>query len=291
MIWVRGAIVADDELTISVLDSTFEHGLGLFETFRTWSGHATLLPRHLDRMTHAAAALGLPLDPAELPDAAAVAALLRADGRAGDAVLRITMSGGTPEGGRSVVWMRSAPLPTPVEGGYRLGRPWGAEYGDEMAAYKSLNYWRRRRAYEQARAEGFDEILVLTDDLQVREGSRTNVFVVKDGVVLTPVQSRGLVDHHHSEAIGRQSIERPIVPGIMRGLILERARCLGIEVREVNLSETALRRADEVFLTNSVRGIIPVRSWLERQYPAPGPLTRRLWDDARAWLESGGAIP
>ncbi len=77
MIWVRGQIVADEAVTISVLDRTFEHGLGLFETFRTWNGHPTLLPRHLDRLTCSAGELGLPLDRADLPDPTAVADLLR----------------------------------------------------------------------------------------------------------------------------------------------------------------------------------------------------------------------
>src|SRR5215210_1623114 len=114
MIWVGGRIVPEDELKVSVLDRTFEHGLGLFETLRTWNGHPTLLDRHLARMTRSARELGLPLDPAALPDAGAVAALLEACGVAGDATLRITMSGGLSQAGGSVVWMRSAPLPPPT---------------------------------------------------------------------------------------------------------------------------------------------------------------------------------
>jgi branched-chain amino acid aminotransferase/4-amino-4-deoxychorismate lyase len=47
-------------------------------------------------------------------------------------------------------------------------------------------------------------------------------------------------------------------------------------------------RPEEVFLTNSVRGIVPVRQWGDARFPAPGPLTRRLWDAIRSWLESGG---
>jgi branched-subunit amino acid aminotransferase/4-amino-4-deoxychorismate lyase len=105
MIWVGGRIVPDDALRISALDRTFEHGLGLFETLRTWDGHATLLGRHLDRMADSARQLRLPLDPAALPDADAVAALLRADGAAGDATLRITLTGGLSEAGGSVLWM------------------------------------------------------------------------------------------------------------------------------------------------------------------------------------------
>src|SRR3982751_3077083 len=117
MIWVGGRIVPDEELKISVLDRTFEHGLGLFETLRTWNGRAPLLPRHLERITLSAQKLRLPLDPTALPDADAVAALLRADGVAGDAMLRITLSGGLSEAGGPAVWMRSGPLPPPTRPG------------------------------------------------------------------------------------------------------------------------------------------------------------------------------
>ena len=62
MIWVDGKIVDDNELKISASDRAFEHGLGLFETLRTWHGGAPLLERHLDRMERSARALGLPFD-------------------------------------------------------------------------------------------------------------------------------------------------------------------------------------------------------------------------------------
>src|SRR3954454_2961078 len=104
MIWVGGEIVPDDAVTVGVLDRTFEHGLGLFETFRTWNGHATLLPRHLDRIRAAARALGLALDPALLPDEEAVRALGRAEGRLSDARFRITLSGGLSETVGGLLW-------------------------------------------------------------------------------------------------------------------------------------------------------------------------------------------
>ena len=69
MLWVRGEVVSDDALTVSVRDRTFEHGLGLFESFRTWNGHPTLLDRHLERLQNSARELGLPLEPGQLPDA------------------------------------------------------------------------------------------------------------------------------------------------------------------------------------------------------------------------------
>jgi branched-subunit amino acid aminotransferase/4-amino-4-deoxychorismate lyase len=271
MIWVRGEIVPDDELKISVLDRTFEHGLGLFETFRTWKGHPTLLPRHLERLRSSAAQLGLPLDLTVLPRQEAVRDLVRADGRDGDARLRITLSGGLSAARGGTLWMRSFPLPAPPrDGGVVLGPAWPART-DPLACHKTLNYWPNRVMFEDAKARGFDECVTITPDGSLWEGSRSNLFAVVEGELLTPPSD------------GR------VLPGIMRALILEQGRLLGLEVREEALSlMDPMFRPEEVFLTNSVRGIVPVRQWGDARFPAPGPVTRRLWDAIRSWLESGG---
>jgi branched-subunit amino acid aminotransferase/4-amino-4-deoxychorismate lyase len=197
--------------------------------------------------------------------------LLNADGRDGDAVLRITLSGGLSTTCAGALWMRSLPLPEPVgEAGITLGQA-GTARRDPLAGHKTLNYWHNRLMFEAAREEGFDECLSISSDGVVWEGSRSNIFVVIDGELLTPPCN------------GR------VLPGIMRGLILEQAVRLSMNVRE-----TTLRLADpsfrpqEVFLSNSVRGIMPVVRWGEAQYPAPGPNARRLWDEILPWLESGG---
>ena len=273
MIWVGGRILPDDELKISVRDRTFEHGLGLFETLRTWNGHATLLQRHLDRMSRSARELGLPLEPAALPGADAVAALLRADGVTGDAMVRITLSGGQTATGGSLVWMRSAPVPPAREGGACVKSFWDVSSDDPLARHKTLNYWGRRLAYELAQADGSDETLSQTRDGCIWEGSRTNLFVILGKIVTTPRP------------------DGPLLPGIMRGLVLERARRIGLEVGEGEYHRDIFTMAHEVFLTNSVRGIMPVGQFGARRLTAPGPWTRRLWDDIRPWLESGGTTP
>jgi branched-chain amino acid aminotransferase len=272
MIWVRGRIVPDDALTISVLDRTFDHGLGLFETLRTWRGQPTLLPRHLDRLTRSAGELGLPLEREALPDREAVRALLAADGREADALLRITLSGGISAAFGSTLWMRSFELPPAAAAGVVLG-PAGPARSDVLASHKTLNYWPNRIAFEGARSGGFDECVTISPDGDLWEGSRSNLFVVMGHQILTPPSS------------GK------ILPGIMRNLILERGNRLGLDVREAPLSLLdRLLRPEEVFLSNSVRGIMPVRQWGEARYRAPGPVTRRLWDDILRWLESGGII-
>jgi branched-subunit amino acid aminotransferase/4-amino-4-deoxychorismate lyase len=285
MIWVGGRVVPDDELRISVLDRTFEHGLGLFETFRTWDGHPTLLPRHLERMTQSALALGLPLDPAALPNADAVAALLEADRVKGDALLRITLSGGLSESGGSTVWMRSGPLPAPPpDGGIAIAAGRLVLAGDDpLTRHKTLNYWPRRLAFEEARRRGFDEVLARTPDGRFCEGSRTNLFLIEGETLRAPSRAG------------------PILPGVMRGLVLEQARRLPLSIDvDAEVSWSRLGRAEEVFLTNSVRGILPVaRAGDLGPHPrlpgftwsAPGPWTQRLWGEISDWLRQGGTRP
>lgn len=271
MIWTDGAIVPDDALMVSVRDRSFEHGLGLFETLRTWNGRPTLLTRHQDRLTRSARALGLPIDGLRWPTADEVAALLAADGREADAMLRITMSGGVSSASGATAWMRSAPLPPSIDGrGIRLGTA-GPARPDPLAAHKTLNYWPYRLLGEKAKAEGCDEALLIDPKGCVLEGSRTNVFFVVGGALVTP------------PADGR------ILPGVMRALVIERARDLGIKVEETALSLLDRRlQPEEVFLTNAVRGMLPVGRWGKADFPAPGAVTATLWDDVRAWLERGG---
>jgi branched-subunit amino acid aminotransferase/4-amino-4-deoxychorismate lyase len=271
VIWVRGQIVANDALVISALDRTFEHGLGLFETLRTWNGHASLLPRHLQRLAHSAGELGIPLDPEALPDPHALRSLALADGRDGDAIFRITLSGGISASHGSTLWVRTFPLlQDAVDHGLVLG-PVRPVRTDPLAHHKTLNYWPNRQMYEQARTEGFDECVTVSPDGNLWEGSRSNLFVVEGDRLLTP------------------PVSGAILPGIMRGLILEHGARLGLDVQETPLGLfDGLFQPEEVFLCNSVRGIMPVRAWGEARYPAPGPATRRLWDEIKRLLNAGG---
>ena len=344
MIWSDGEILPDDSLTINAADRTFEHGLGLFETLRTWGGRPTLLDRHRARMMGSAGALRLPIDPGSLPDERAVLELLEAEGVEGDRMLRITATGGTASG-RSVVWMRSGELPSATrEGGAVVCvNSWMSDHGsisrvssplpnpppqggrepdsgrepepsqqasgasvrplpplrgrvergsshdqglsppadapsDFTARHKTLNYWFKRAAHEEARGRGYDETLILADRWGYLEASRSNLSVVTGDRLITC------------------SADAPIVPGIMRQLVLDVAEELPLDVQELpGLDPDQLDSADEVFLTNAVRGIIPVArvdspggpiAW-----PAPGPWTRRLQGliARRLWPDRGDA--
>ena len=78
----------------------------------------------------------------------------------------------------------------------------------------------------------------------------------------------------------------------MRRVVLDHAaRLRDRGHRGARCRSTSIGSADEAFLTNSVRGMLPVARLLHADLPAPGPVTRRLWDEILPWLESGGIAP
>lgn len=273
MIWHDGMIRPAEELTIRCTDRTFEHGIGLFETFRTWNGRARPLRRHLERLTRSAAELGLPPVVSRLPDEGDVGRLLAAEGLE-DGLVRLTMTGGSADSSEPVIWMRAtalAPIDPPA---WSVRSTWRLPERGGLADHKTLNYWRNRRLHEAALRDGFQEDVLRNETGGFLEGTRTNLFAIRDDVL------------HTAHADGW------ILPGVMRGLVLERSREIGLPVERG--SEPTLpfyfRDADEIFLTNSGRGVIPVRRFVadpwEWNGPVPGPWTDRLDASVRRWLES-----
>lgn len=268
MIWVAGRVLAESELSIDLRDRTFEHGLGLFETMRAINGRVPVLDRHLTRLLCSAGELGLRIDPAQLPDRDAVAALLEAVSNPRDALVRLTLSGGQDPPYCSSLWMQARLLPRVLAPGDCVvaGR-FTLAYDDELARHKTLNYWRRRRLKEHAAASGAFEMLGVTPDGCIWEGLFTNLFLVRDGVLSTPC------------------LAGPVLPGIMRGLVLEVAAAAGVPTEETTMTDL---EADEIFLTNAVRGVVPVDLCEGRAFKAPGPLTALLDQRVRQALITGG---
>jgi branched-subunit amino acid aminotransferase/4-amino-4-deoxychorismate lyase len=280
MIWANGKVMPPEALHIDVRDETFQHGLGLFETLRTWNGHATLLRRNLHRMEHSARELGLRFDSDHFPDDQAVLGLIEANriarsGSIEDVRIRITLSGGRSDPEfppiPSVLWMTIGALASP--GANRatvIQQSIQVAVDDPLAWHKTLNYWRKRIAWTQTVERGADEVLCITPDGLVCEGTRTNIFLVLGATLITP----------HTDC--------PLLPGIMRRVVLDHAERLGLEIVEGLVPLESLETADEAFLTSSVQGMIPIARLFDRDLPTPGSVTERLWSEILPWLESGG---
>ena len=244
MIWHDGRVVEPGTVRVDPADRVFEHGLGLFETLRTWDGRAPLLARHLGRLRKSAGELGIDLDGVALPDDGAVASLLGAGGIGGDAMLRITATGGTGSGGPPVVWMtaRRLPPPEPLPLAVVTDRH-AVSPADGLGSHKSLNYWSRRLAHARAESVGAADCLLGDGAGRLWEASRNNVLFVPKG---------------RPDTLATPDLGGPVVPGIMRRAALDFAAGLGYRVEERPVSIDELPRALAVFLTNSVRGVRPV---------------------------------
>ena len=103
----------------------------------------------------------------------------------------------------------------------------------------------------------YDEALFVNTTGNLCEAATANVFLIKDGALLTP------------------SLDSGCLPGVTRELVIELAMEAGITVREDSLQLDDLQRADESFLTSSTRGVVPVTQFEGREFKA-GPLTARL---------------
>lgn len=294
MIWHDGAVLPDKALRVGIDDRVFEHGLGLFETFRSWDGRAPLLGRHLARLRASARALGIPLDRVRLPDAGAVAELLSVsgfeaeaglsrgnphpspppqggrgpDGERGsldapDALLRLTLTAGS-ETSRPVAWMTARPLPGPESIPLRVVSQTG--YVEPFVhAHKMLNYWGRRMAFEAARAQGADEALLTSPEGIVWEGARNSLLIVPRG------RTMGIVC---------PSLNGPVLPGIMRRVATEYLSSRGYAIDERTVCLGELFEAEAVYLANSVRGVRTVGRIDGRALKPPDEgMTRRLVDE------------
>ncbi len=251
---------------VSVCDRGLQYGDGVFETIAVHDGCPLLWERHIARLLKGCERLAIAAAPA-VSELSAEAERLCAGVERG--VLKIILTRGTSASGYAPA---RAGAPTRI----LERRPWPprpASYAAEgvavclcrtrlgrnprLAGIKHLNRLEQVLARAEWEAE-FAEGLMFDDQDNLIEGTASNVFVVVQGTLLTP-------DLSHSG-----------VQGVMRETVLARASELGLAWRITRLGRDALAQADEVFLTNSLIGIWPVKRVESRRYSAGGPVTARL---------------
>ena len=135
---------------------------------------------------------------------------------------------------------------------------------------KSIDYSCFRQAFEEAKKRGYDEAVLLNNCNEVVEGSRTNIFIVKKGILYTPAVQCGCLN------------------GITRQIVIQLARQHGVSCRVTVLTIRDLHSADEVFVTNSLIGISPVTTLSGRLIGQgkAGPLTRKLMNAYKTIVHS-----
>jgi branched-subunit amino acid aminotransferase/4-amino-4-deoxychorismate lyase len=237
------------------------YGYGLFETVRVYAGRLFRLSDHVDRMLHAAAALGF--DEAPQRDVLFARICNRCRTMA-NGVVRVTLTVGNPDVGRPpTLFFSKRNLPyTNGESHTGLAVAMAVERRDERSAlvrHKTSNQLQNIIAFRDAKAKGAAEALFFNSRGHLAEGSRSNVFiVVKDKVVTPPV-------------------DEGILPGITRGVVLDVLRELRIPVAEDVVTSADLLDCDECFLTSSVMEVMPVsRIDTQKVWSAPGTVTEAV---------------
>ena len=255
--WVDGGIVTAGTAAVSPVDHAVIVGDGVFETLKVVDGVPFALTRHLERLKRSADGLGLP-EPDDEVVRAAVAETLAADPEAGR--LRITWSSGPGPlgsdrgGGPGTLLVASSPGTTwPKTVRVHLCE-WTRNERGALTGLKTTSYAENVRALEVAHRRGASEALLANTQGLLCEGTGTNVFLVVDGVLVTPPLSSGCL------------------AGITRDLVLELA---DVVERDVNPDEFGW--ASEAFLTSSTREVGAISAVDNTVLPgAPGPVTTRV---------------
>ncbi len=281
-LWINGEFVEPEQAEISPLDAGLQHGVGLFETMLAARGRVFRLHRHLERLQVSARALGLSESVRLNPLAEAVRRVVE---RAGleRARVRLTMTGGdlrmlgpTGAGPTTPTLVISAqpaserPQDVFERGALVMVASARVNPLDPTQGHKTLNYWMRLRELREAARSGASEALMLQVTNHVAGGAVSNVFVVKDGVARTPI-ARGEEAEVAAEASGEllagvpgsgsgggRSLSSPVLPGITRAFVRETLEAEGLVVERRMLGVSDVLDADEVFLTNSQWGALPV---------------------------------
>lgn len=252
-------------------DRGFAYGDGLFETIAWRSGGPRFLERHLQRLVKGCGHLGLPP-----PDAATLEReMVALAAGAPHGTIRLTLTRGRGPRGYDppeeptpsrVVAFHPGPIPEPPAVGLAVMHcRTPASSNPVLAGMKTLNRLDNVLARAELARTTADEGIMCDATGQVIGATSANLFVVRGGVLVTPALSQGGV------------------AGIMRSLVLECARELGITTRELCMDVEVLPGAEEMFLTNALTGLRPVTSYAGRQLPGR-QLTRTV---AQALRERG----
>ena len=277
---VNGLVSDHAHAVISVFDHGFLYGEGVYETLRTYNGQSFLFERHMQRLRKSAGMIELTIPLTDREIDARFKDTIRAagldDGR--EAYIRILVTRGI---GELTYDLAACPEPSivvivkpnvdPPREAFEHGVTVSLvdvvrnHPGSVNPLIKSNNLLNNALAMQQAIRKGGYEGVMRNYKGELVECTQSNLFLVKNGVALTPPVDAGLL------------------PGITRAFVFEVGAEAGIPVREAVLRDADLFGADEAFLTGTTREVMPVVRVDERVIGSgvPGPITKALLDGYR----------
>lgn len=282
VVFLNGDPVAPERAVVSVFDRGFLYGDSVYEVVRTYRGVPFELQAHLARLAGSAALIGMTL---QVPLSTLGEEVRRAHAASGneESYVRVVVTRGGGEIGLDPA-LAEAPLRVIIAQTLKPPGPEVYAAGAKIALVavrrnlrtavdpqaKTGNYLNSVMALAEARARGGYEALMLDHRDLVTEGASSNVFMVVSNVILTP------------------SLDVGILHGVTRHVVIEVARKSGLRVLEVPIVEHMLKSADEVFLTSSIREIVPVVQVDDAVIGSgrPGPTYVRVRSEFAAHVEA-----
>ncbi len=271
-VYIDGEFYPKSQAKISVFDHGLLYGDGVFEGIRAYNGSVFKLTEHINRLFQSAHSMMLQIPLTREQMISVVLETLRKN-KMKDAYIRLVVTRGMGDLGLDP---RKCPKATVIciTGGITL-------HGDEarmngITAFiswvrrqavdatsheiKSLNYLNSVMAKIEANLAGADEAISLDKNGFVAEGVGENIFIVKDGKLVTPPACAGALH------------------GITAQVVMKLAAKLGYEVEEANITPFMLLNSDEAFFTGTAAEIVPIREVNKRMIGEgkPGPVTKRL---------------
>lgn len=261
--YLNGAIIPLKDAKIGVLDLGMLRGFGIYDGLTAFSGKPFRFKDHWERFQTAATALGLTIPYTENKIQNAMCEIIAHNAPGARVNLRMVLTGGEAEGGlkyipgHETLFITAEPsIPLPSALYERGGSLMSHEHQRFMPEIKTINYITAVTLQKKRTEAGAIEILY-TNDGRVRECATSNIFIIKNGTILTP--------------------STDILKGITRKIVLELVQGVyPVEERDVPVSE--LMDADEIFITGSFKDILPIVSVDTQKIGvgAPGKISRDI---------------
>ncbi|BAO43203.1 D-amino-acid transaminase [Thiolapillus brandeum] len=268
LLYLNGEFIPEDQARVSVMDRGFLFGDGVYEVIPAYAGLPFRLREHLDRLNNSLAAIRMtpPLDHEQWSQI--LHRLLQQRGSEDQQIyLQITRGAygkrlhAIPEQVQPTLMAMASPInrrdPELVARGMSVITLEDIRW--QRCDIKAITLLANILAQSQAREEGADEAILVRDGL-ANEGTASNLFMVKEGLVITPPKSTHLL------------------PGITRDLVLELAMEDGIPYAEASISADELESADEIWITSSTKEVMPVTRLNGKPVAngLPGPMWERM---------------
>ncbi len=252
VVMINGETVSPDRAFISVYDRGFLYGDSVFEVLRTYDGVPFAVDEHVERLFASAARvfIHVPVSPADLREEILHAT---AQSKTGNNVVRVHVTRGVAplgldptEANCPMRVVLVEPVKPPPASDYchgiavSLARTERVTDHSSAAGAKVANYLVSLLALREAFVAGAKEAIIVDGRGRVLEGTSSNVFVVKDGVLMTPPDTEG------------------ILPGITRRYLLQAAETLEVPIRITTITTGDLLTGDEAFVSSTVREVLPV---------------------------------